>query len=30
MIFPGVKNEQQANDLWAHIEQFDENGTLKK
>ena len=29
MIFPGVKNEQQANDLWAHIKQFDENGTVK-
>jgi len=24
MIFLGVKNEQQANDLWAHIKQFDE------
>jgi cytochrome c len=28
--FPGVKNEQQANDLWAYIKQFDENGTVKK
>ena len=30
MIFPGVKNEQQANDLWAYIKQFDESGTVKK
>ena len=29
MIFPGVKNEQQANDLWAYIKQFDESGTKK-
>jgi cytochrome c len=28
--FSGVKNEQQANDLWAYIKQFDENGTVKK
>jgi cytochrome c len=30
MIFPGVKNEQQANDLWAYIKQFDASGNLKK
>jgi cytochrome c len=30
MIFLGVKNEQQANDLWAYIKQFDESGTVKK
>lgn len=30
MIFLGVKNEQQANDLWAYIKQFDESGTIKK
>ena len=30
MIFPGIKNEQQANDLWAYIKQFDESGTVKK
>ena len=30
MIFPGVKNEQQANDLWAYIKQFDESGNVKK
>jgi cytochrome c2 len=22
MIFPGVKNEQQVNDLWAYVSQF--------
>jgi len=30
MIFPGVKNEQQANDLWAYIKQFDAGGNSKK
>jgi cytochrome c len=30
MIFPGVKNEQQINDLWAYIKQFDTSGTIKK
>ena len=30
MIFPGVKNEQQANDLWAYIKQFDASGNLRK
>jgi cytochrome c len=30
MIFPGVKNEQQANDLWAYIKQFDAGGNLRK
>jgi cytochrome c len=30
MIFPGVKNEQQANDLWAYISQFDAGGNIKK
>jgi cytochrome c len=30
MIFPGVKNEQQVNDLWAYISQFDANGNIKK
>jgi cytochrome c len=28
--FAGLKNEQQANDLWAYIKQFDENGSIKK
>jgi hypothetical protein len=30
MIFPGVKNEQQANDLWTYIKQFDASGNLRK
>lgn len=30
MIFPGVKNEQQANDLWAYLSQFDAAGNIKK
>jgi cytochrome c2 len=30
MIFPGVKNEQQINDLWAYIKQFDTSGNIKK
>jgi cytochrome c len=30
MIFPGVKNEQQANDLWAYLSQFDAGGNIKK
>ena len=29
MIFPGVKNEQQVNDLWAYIKQFDGGGNIK-
>lgn len=28
--FAGLKNEQQANDLWAYIKQFDENDSIKK
>ncbi len=30
MIFPGIKNEQQVNDLWAYIKQFDAGGNIKK
>jgi cytochrome c len=30
MIFPGIKNEQQAKDLWAYVSQFDANGNIKK
>ncbi len=30
MIFPGVKNEQQIDDLWAYIKQFDADGNIKK
>ena len=30
MPFPGIKNEQEVNDLWAYIKQFDANGNIKK
>jgi cytochrome c len=30
MVFAGIKNEQQANDLWAYIKQFDATGNIKK
>ena len=30
MIFAGVKNEQQASDLWAYLKQFDASGNVKK
>jgi cytochrome c len=30
MIFPGIKNPQEATDLWAYIKQFDDAGNIKK
>lgn len=30
MIFAGVKNEQEINDLWAYVKQFDAQGNVKK
>ena len=30
MIFAGVKNEQEVNDLWAYLKQFDAEGNVKK
>jgi cytochrome c len=30
MIFAGIKNEQETNDLWAYISQFDKDGNIKK
>jgi cytochrome c len=30
MPFAGIKNDQQVNDLWAYIKQFDANGNIKK
>jgi len=30
MIFAGIKNEQEVNDLWAYVKQFDANGNIKK
>jgi cytochrome c len=29
-IFAGIKNEQQAKDLWAYLTQFDAQGNTKK
>ena len=30
MTFPGLKNQQQVNDLWAYVKQFDASGKIKK
>jgi cytochrome c len=30
MIFAGVKNDQEVNDLWAYLKQFDAEGNVKK
>lgn len=30
MIFPGIKDPQQVNDLWAYISQFNADGSTKK
>jgi cytochrome c len=30
MIFAGIKNEQEINDLWAYVKQFDAQGNIKK
>jgi cytochrome c len=30
MTFPGIKNEQEINDLWAYLNQFDADGNIKK
>jgi len=30
MPFAGIRNQQEINDLWAYISQFDANGTIKK
>lgn len=29
MIFPGIKDEQQRNDLWAYVSQFKADGSKK-
>jgi cytochrome c len=29
MVFAGIKNEKEVNDLWAFISQFDKNGKIK-
>ncbi len=30
MAFAGIKNDQEINDLWAYLKQFDANGNIKK
>jgi len=30
MIFAGIKNEQEINDLWAYLKQFNADGSIKK
>ncbi len=30
MTFLGIKNEQEINDLWAYLKQFDAEGNIKK
>jgi cytochrome c len=30
MTFAGIKNEQEINDLWAYVSQFNADGTIKK
>jgi cytochrome c2 len=30
MVFAGIKNDQEINDLWAYLKQFDANGNIKK
>ena len=29
MIFPGIKNEKEAGDLWVYLKQFDAGGKKK-
>jgi cytochrome c len=29
MAFAGIKNEKEANDLWAYIAQFEKDGKTK-
>ena len=29
MIFPGIKNEKEAGDLWAYLKQFGADGKIK-
>jgi len=30
MIFPGIKNPQEAKDLWAYLKQYDADGKIKQ
>jgi cytochrome c len=29
MFFGGIKNEKEANDLWAYVSQYDKDGNTK-
>ena len=29
MVFAGIKNEKEANDLWAYVSSFDKDGKTK-
>jgi cytochrome c len=29
MVFAGIKNEKEVNDLWAYLSQFDKDGKVK-
>jgi cytochrome c len=29
MVFPGIKNDQEVNDLWAYLAQYDKDGKTK-
>jgi cytochrome c len=29
MVFAGIKNEKEVNDLWAYLSQFDKDGKIK-
>ena len=29
MVFAGIKNEKEVNDIWAYISQFDKDGNVK-
>ncbi len=30
MIFAGIKNDDEINNLWAYVSQFDADGNIKK
>jgi cytochrome c len=30
MTFAGIKNDDEINDLWAYLSQFDAQGNIKK
>ena len=30
MIFAGIKNEKEVDDLWSYVSQFDKDGNIKK